>query len=252
MGEAGEAFPAMTTLGVSIGMHERTVRDHLERVVSAGFLKKQRDGRRKTNVYSLVPDALCNPSDRVGGTGDGRTVIGSTAPVSLSKGTPLNEVVDVPRLDTESARRSLCDGVIGSAAQGPRVSGSEVTGVADPAIHLEENHLDDPQKSTLVRSSFGQSDESAPEELIQRLAYEVFNHSHGLGRKRSRKNRIAQSLRALDRNRVDLGEAVKGTIAIMHGPDAYNEELGGHAAAEKILRERRWESWTDDDLAAFA
>ena len=251
MGEAGEAFPAMATLAASLGMNERTVRDHLQRAVTSGVLKMRRDGRRKTNVYSLASDALVDSSVGVGGTGDCGTVTGLPAPETRYHAPLLKGAVNTAQSDTVSANRSLGDGGTGLSAQSHRVDGTKVTGAAGPTIHLEPNHLDDPQTKTLVRSSFGQSDELAREEIIRRLTLEVFNHTHGLGRERSRKSRIARALRELDRNGDDLGEVVRGTVAIMHGLDAHNEELGGHAAADKILRERRWESWTEDDETAF-
>ncbi|MNH49014.1 hypothetical protein D3C73_05730 [compost metagenome] len=230
MGEEGEAFPSMRTLAADIGMHERTVRDHLERAVAAGFLRMQRDGRRKTNVYTLPHDVPIDPSVRVIGTGHSDHMTGSTAPVTRSTN---QGVVD-----------SHPDGVNGPSRPGDRAIVTLVTGAVDPTIHVEEIHKEDPRKTTLVRSPFGRLDQEAREDVIQRLTLDVYNQTHGLGRERSRKVRIARAFRELAGRGVNLRVAASGTIAAMHGPDAHNVDLNGHAAAEKILLESRWESWT--------
>ena len=227
MGEEGEAFPAMTTLAGYVGKDERTVRDHLKRAVVAGFLRVKRDGRRKTNVYTLAH------GDRVIGTGHSGDVPGSSVLIARSMSTNHRGVED-----------SHPESVIGSSTQCHRVIGTEATGADHPTIHLGQIHKEDPRNRTLVRGPFGPSDNEAREELIQRLTQDVYAETHGKGRERSRRSRIASVLRDLASDGVDLMVATRGTIAMMQGPDAHNYELGGHAAAEKILRERRWESWS--------
>lgn len=233
MGEEGEAFPSMRTLAADIGMHERTVRDHLERAVTAGFLRMRRDGRRKTNVYTLPYDVPIDLSERVIGTGRSGDVTGPSTPVARSMKQGGEGVVD-----------SHPNRAAGSSAHSDRVIGANVTGAVDPTIHVEGIHKEDPRKTTLVRSPFGRLDQEAREDVIQRLTLDVYNQTHGLGRERSRKVRIARAFRELAGRGVDLHVAASGTIAAMHGSDAHNVDLNGHAAAEKILQESRWESWT--------
>ena len=247
MGEAGEAFPSMTTLAAAIGMHERTVRDHLERVVTAGFLSVRRDGRRKSNVYTLANDRPVAPSNRASDTDQSLTLTGAATPLSHFS----LRASSFSQQDTESPQDTTAVKETGPTTQSQRVNGARVSGADDPTIHVEENHPRHPRQ-TLVRSPFGQSDLLAQQKHIEEMTERVFDATHGRGRERSRKTRIARALRELAENGVDLGIAVRGTIDVMHGADAYNDELDGHAAAEKILRERRWESWIDDDCSAFS
>lgn len=247
MGEEGEAFPSMDTLARAVGMNERTVRDHLGCAVAAGFLLKRRDGKRKTNVYLLNPALLPRPGKRANTAGHSGEVTGSAAPVTRSMTAGWEGVVDSAKRDTESAHGYHLERVTGSSAPSERVSGGTVTGAADPTIHLEEIHEEEPRTKNLVRSSFGRSDDCCSEERIEELTTRIFHQTHGVGRARSRKTRIARALRKLAGERVDLEAAARGTIAAMHGPDAYNDDLDGHQAAEKILRSRRWESWLVDD-----
>ncbi|GEM_PF-2080838 len=247
MGEEGEAFPSMDTLARAVGLNERTVRYHLGCAVAAGFLLKRRDGRRKTNVYLLNPTLFARPGDRANTAGRSDEATGSAAPVSRSMTARCGGGVDSGKRDTESAYSSHLERVIGPSAPSQRFSGAKVTGAAEPTIHLEEIYKEEPRTKNLVRSSFGQSDDCCSEERIEELTTRIFRQTHGVGRDRSRKTRIARALRKLAGERVDLEAAARGTIAAMHGPDAYNDDLNGHQAAEKILRSRRWESWLVDD-----
>ncbi len=244
MGEEGKAFPSMDTLAKAVGMNERTVRDHLGRATAAGFLLMHRDGRRKTNVYSLNPALLTRQSKRAETAGHSGEVTGSAVPVIGSTTECRQGVLDSVKPNTESSHGR----VVGPVAPSERVNGTKVTGAADPTIHLEGIHAEEPRTKTLVRSPFGRSDDCCSEELIEELTNRIFDQTHGVGRERSRKSRIARELRKLAGERVDLEAAACGTIAAMHGSDAYNVELNGHQAAEKILQSRRWESWLVDDL----
>lgn len=247
MGEEGEAFPSMKTLAQAVGMNERAVRDHLGRAVAAGFLLMRRDGRRKTNVYSLNPALLPRQGERAETAGHLGGVTGFAVPVTQSvpgswEGDPNTAIPD-----TESAHSSYLEQVPGSSVPSERVSGNKITGAADPTIHLEEIHKEEPRTKHLVRSSFGRSDDCCSEVRISELTARIFSQTYGVGRERSRKTRIARALRKLAGERVDLEAAASGTIAAMHSPDAYNGDLDGHQAAEKILQSRRWEAWLDDD-----
>lgn len=145
MGEEGLAFPAMATLALALGLHERTVRDHLDRAVAAGFLRKKRDGRLKTNVYSLAMDHLVRQSERVV-CADNSEVIGSRAPVTLTQKATMEATDRSLRSSEETAQRCLPLKVNGSVAQSHRANSSKITGSCDPTIHLEKIHEENPRQ----------------------------------------------------------------------------------------------------------
>lgn len=234
MNHENGAYPAVATVARDTGYNERTVREHLDRAVAAGFLLKRRDGRRKANLFVLNLGVLANPHEGVAGS---QTIVARSA----------QAVDSVGRTTLSSADRET-----GKLSHTERLIGVQAPGAGRPTNQLVSNHQGEPRQTTSVRSTFGQSDELVRDDVIRRLTVEVYDHTHGLGRIRSRKSRIAAALRKLASQEVELDRAVRGTIAAMRGPDAYNPELGGHAAAEKILRERRWEEWIEDDLSASA
>lgn len=54
----GDPFPGQEKLGSMLGVTDRTVRDYLTELKSAGYLKVFRRGRGKTNVYRIVQNRL--------------------------------------------------------------------------------------------------------------------------------------------------------------------------------------------------
>lgn len=228
MGREGEAFPSMATLATETGFDERTIRDHLDRVVAAGLIEKKRDGRRKTNVYQLRSGVSPNEGNWGGDT----SISSRTPPQTIGPTTPAD--------GDQGVVCPLSKRVSGSAAQSDRVRGLGVTGVAHPTIQIDDPEKE-PKEDSFVRSRFTRSDDGSREKDIRKMTLELFNQTHGLGRKRSRKSSIARELRRLADDGVDLDTAVRGAIDLIHSDDAHNPDLGGHAAVHRILRERRWE-----------
>lgn len=145
LNEANEAWPAAATLAAKCGLDERTVREHLDRAVVAGFLVKRRVGRMHPNVYSLCLKEENPSSDRVICAGHSREVIGSTAPVTSEKGLNKVGVLRGRTDEKEGVLRSLSADVTGRLSQRERVESAQVIGSDRPTNHIEDNHKEEPR-----------------------------------------------------------------------------------------------------------